>query len=100
MSRRCDYCGDERGENECFARVSHGFGHSNKESKAFCSVECRTWWRRRCSDEPGAWEQPAPKGYQGRLSRFITGESDSESATRSIACSATEAANGRPEASA
>ena len=91
MSRQCEYCGSERGENECVAIVSHGFGHGNKEWIPFCSVECRVWWRRRCSDEPGAWEQPMKPGYQGRLDRFVTDDSD-ERATQPDGIAGSEAA--------
>jgi hypothetical protein len=27
---------------------------------------------------PGAWEQPAPKGYQARLDRFVTDDADAD----------------------
>ena len=71
MSQTCEYCDDEHDVSDTvFAIVSHGFGHANKEHKPFCTVECRTWWRRRCSDNPGAWEQPMQPGYQGRFDRF------------------------------
>ena len=77
MSQTCEYCDREHDVSDTvFARISHGFGHANKEALKFCSVECRVWWRRRCSDDSGPWEQPGPVGYQGRLSRFVTAESD------------------------
>jgi hypothetical protein len=77
MSQICEYCDDDHDVNDTvFAIVSHGFGHDNKEHKPFCSVECRTWWRRRCSDDPGEWEQPHTPGYQGRLDRFVSNNGD------------------------
>jgi hypothetical protein len=92
MSQPCEYCdADHDVSDTVFAIVSHGFGHANKEHKPFCSVECRVWWRRRCSDNPGAWEQPAPKGYQGRLSRFVTDDTDAnESAPQPATIAASE----------
>jgi hypothetical protein len=72
-----------------FAIVSHGFGHANKEHKPFCSVECRTWWRRRCSDQPGPWEQPAPKGYQALLDEYVADDTDADAADESAAQPAT-----------
>ncbi|WP_435078964.1 hypothetical protein [Halococcus sp. AFM35] len=94
MSQTCEYCDGEHDVSDTvFAIVSHGFGHANKEHKPFCSVECRTWWRRRCSDNPGAWEQPAPKGYQGRLDRYVADDSDAdESAAQPATIADSEAA--------
>jgi hypothetical protein len=94
MSLICEYCDEEHdGSDTVFAIVSYGFGHANKEHKPFCSVECRVWWRRRCSDEPGAWEQPHTQGYQGRLDRFVTDDShDDESAAQPDRMAASEAA--------
>lgn len=71
MSQMCEYCDDEHDVRDTvFAITSHGFGHANKEHKPFCSVECRVWWRRRCSNDPGDWEQPIKPGHQIRLDRF------------------------------
>lgn len=96
MTQTCEYCDREHDVTDTvYARISHGFGHANKEALKFCSIECRVWWRRRCSDQPGAWEQPAPKGYQGRLSRFVTediDESENESAAQPAGIAATEPA--------
>ena len=79
MRQTCEYCGDDHDVNDTvYTIVSHGFGHANKDHKPFCSVECRTWWRRRCSDNPGAWEQPMQPGYQGRLDRFVSDDSDAD----------------------
>ena len=79
MSQTCEYCDDEHDVSDTvYTIVSHGFGHANKDHKPFCSVECRTWWRRRCSDNPGAWEQPMQPGYQGRLDRFVSDDSDAD----------------------
>ena len=91
MSQQCDYCEEEYGTDGYHMNISHGFGRGNKEWKQFCSVVCRVWWRRRCSDEPGAWEQPAPKGYQGRLDRFRDDTDDrSESVTAAVEASPTD----------
>lgn len=79
MSQTCEYCGDEHAiEDGCGIRLSAGFGRFNKTMKNFCSVECRAWWRRRESDQPGEWEQPAPQGYQGRLDRFRDEDDDDD----------------------
>ena len=79
MSQICEYCDDDHDVSDTvFAIVSHGFGHANKDHKPFCSVECRTWWRRRCSDNPGAWEQPAPKGYQALLDEYGADDTDAD----------------------
>jgi hypothetical protein len=92
----CEYCGDEHAiEDGCGIRLSSGFGRFNKTLKNFCSVECRAWWRRRESDLPGPWEQPAPKGYQGRLDRFRDDTDDAdtdESAPQPDGIAASEAA--------
>jgi hypothetical protein len=86
MTQTCEYCGDEHDVSDTvFAIVSHGFGHANKDHKPFCSVECRTWWRRRCSDDPGAWEQPMQPGYQGRLDRYVADDPDDTDADESAA---------------
>jgi hypothetical protein len=85
MSQICEYCDDEHDVSDTvFAIVSHGFGHANKEHKPFCSVVCRTWWRRRCSDDPGAWEQPMQPGYQGRLDRFRDDHDDRDTRSESV----------------
>ena len=92
MSQICEYCDEEHAVSDTvFAIVSHGFGHANKEHKPFCSVEWRVWWRRRYSDEPGEWEQPYTQGYQGRLDRFVTDDTD-ESAAKPSRMAASEAA--------
>ncbi len=71
MTQICAYCDEKHDIMETvFTIISHGFGHANKEDKTFCSVECRVWWRRRCSDDPGEWEQPIKPGHQIRLDRF------------------------------
>jgi hypothetical protein len=99
MSQICEYCDNEHDVSDTvFAIVSHGFGHANKDHKPFCSVECRVWWRRRCSDDPGAWEQPAPKGYQGRLDRFVSDNGDEIGDKPAEFTS--ESASGRTEATA
>ena len=83
MSQTCEYCDDEHDVSDTvYTIVSHGFGHANKDHKPFCSVECRTWWRRRCSDNPGAWEQPMQPGYQGRLNRFVSDDTGDPNAGR------------------
>jgi hypothetical protein len=82
MSQTCEYCDDDHDVTDTvYAIVSHGFGYANKEHKPFCSVECRTWWRRRCSDDPGAWEQPMQPGYQGRLDRYVADDTDADEST-------------------
>ena len=79
MSESCEYCDDEHDLSDTvYTIVSHGFGHANKEHKPFCSGECRTWWRRRCSDNPGAWEQPMQPGYQGRLDRYVVDDTEAD----------------------
>lgn len=79
MSKTCEYCGDEHAiADGCGIRLSSGFGRFNKTMKNFCSVECRAWWRRRESDQPGKWEQPAPSGYQGRLDRYVADNTDAD----------------------
>lgn len=94
MSQMCEYCDDEHnGSDTVYTIISHGVGPHNKATRKFCSVVCRTWWRRRCSDDPGEWEQPAPKGYQGRLDRFVTDDDRSESATAVAARPTTESAS-------
>jgi hypothetical protein len=102
MSQTCEYCGDEHDiEDRCGVRLSSGFGRFNKTIQNFCSVECRAWWRRRESDQPGPWEQPAPKGYQGRLDRFVSDDTDehSESVSAAVAASpATESTGQEAEA--
>ena len=101
MSQICDYCDDEHDVSDTVhATISHGFGRGNKEWKQFCSVVCRTWWRRRCSDDPGAREQPAPKGYQGRLDRFVTHDDRSESAAKSVEARPTSESTTGQEATA
>jgi hypothetical protein len=95
MSQTCEYCGDEHTiEDGCGIRLSSGFGRFNKTIKNFCSVECRAWWRRRCSDQPGEWEQPSPKGYQGRLDRYVADDTDDadESAAQPATIAASESA--------
>ena len=95
MSQTCEYCGDEHAIADGYGiRLSSGFGRFNKTMKNFCSVECRAWWRRRESDLPGPWEQPAPKGYQGRLDRFVSDDAD-ESAAQPGGIAASEAATGQ-----
>jgi hypothetical protein len=90
MTQTCEYCGDEHAiEEGCGLRLSSGFGRFNKTMKNFCSVECRAWWRRRESDLPGPWEQPAPQGYQGRLDRFVSDDTDDTDADESAAQPAT-----------
>jgi hypothetical protein len=84
MSQMCDYCeGEHHVTAMCYTILSHGFGHANKETRQFCSVECRTWWRRRCSDNPGAWEQPMQPGYQGRLDRYVADDANDTNADES-----------------
>lgn len=81
MTQICTYCDEEHDISDTvFTIISHGFGHANKEHKPFCSVECRVWWRRRCSDEPGEWEQPYTRGIQSRLHEFGDDESALEHA--------------------
>jgi hypothetical protein len=84
MSQTCEYCDDDHDVSDTvFTIVSYGFGHANKDHKPFCSVECRTWWRRRCSDNRGAWEQPMQPGYQGRLDRFVSDDTSDPNANES-----------------
>jgi hypothetical protein len=91
MSQTCEYCGDEHAiEDGCGIRLSSGFGRFNKTLKNFCSAECRAWWRRRCSDDPGAWEQPMQPGYQGRLDRFRDDTDADESAGQPATIAASE----------
>jgi hypothetical protein len=94
MTQTCEYCGDEHAiEDGCGIRLSSGFGRFSKTMKNFCSVECRAWWRRRESDLPGPWEQPAPKGYQGRLDRFVSDDTDAdESAAQPATIAGSESA--------
>jgi hypothetical protein len=94
MSKTCEYCGDEHAiEDGCGIRLSSGFGRFNKTMKNFCSVECRAWWRRRESDQPGPWEQPAPSGYQGRLDRYVADDTDAnESAAQPATIGSSESA--------
>ncbi|WP_273837487.1 hypothetical protein [Halococcus sp. PRR34] len=98
MTQTCAYCNTEHDVSETvFATISHGFGHANKETRKFCSVECRTWWRRRESDRTGAWEQPGPVGYQARLDRYVADDRDDtdadESATQPATITASETAS-------
>lgn len=93
MTQTCEYCGAENVEDRVIKRLSSGYGRANKSIKRFCSRECRAWWRRRCSDDPGPWEQPGPVSYQGRLSRFVTDDaSESESAPQPTGIDASEPA--------
>jgi hypothetical protein len=90
MSKTCEHCGDEHAiEDGCGIRLSSGFGRFNKTIKNFCSVECRAWWRRRESDLPGEWEQPAPKGYQALLNEYVADDTDADTADESTAQPAT-----------
>ena len=93
----CEYCEEEYGTDGYHMSISHGFGRGNKEWKQFCSVLCRVWWRRRCSDDPGAWEQPHTPGYQGRPDRFVTDDAD-ESAAQPGGMATSEAATVEVEA--
>jgi hypothetical protein len=100
MSKTCEYCGDEHAiEGRCSIRLSSGFGRFNKTMKNFCSVECRAWWRRRESDQPGEWEQPAPSGYQGRLDEYVSDDTDADESTAQPATiAASELAAGEAKA--
>jgi hypothetical protein len=94
MSQTCEYCGDEHAiENGRGIRLSSGFGRFNKTIKNFCSVECRAWWRRRCSDLSGPWEQPGPKGYQALLDEYVSDDTDAdESAAQPATIASSESA--------